>query len=159
MLDARRGVVPGPRFTADAFQAVPSARGEREEYRGGAVAPPQAGGRTERDGRHRSLPVPVPAADQDGGQAGAVPGAGLSLDGVPGVGEGFRLEGGFDPGPHGVQIDPDGRQRIAVKPAEQAGSGTEPDVTDDLLLDALRCHAVGAKDGAHGVVGGGNGQQ
>ena len=64
------------------------------------------------------------------------------MDGLAGSCEGFRPEGRLDPGAHGVEINPDGGQRVVVEVAEQAGRGPQSDKTDDLLLDAFRRHAV-----------------
>ena len=67
--------------------------------------------------------------------------------------EGIRFEGRFDPGTHGAQIDPDGRERVPVKAAEQAGPGPVTGMTDDLLLNALRCDAALGQEGARWLAG------
>jgi hypothetical protein len=79
--------------------------------------------------------------------------AGTSLDGPAGVREGIRFEGRFDPGAHGAQIDPDGRERVPVKTAEQAGPGPVTGKTGNLLLNALRCDAALAQEGSRSLAG------
>ena len=103
-------------------------------------------------------PAPVPAADQPGRHPGAAqavqsqPGrASLPRPGLAGPGQGLRLERLLGPGPHGVQVDADGREGVAVEATEQAGP--------DLLLDAFWRDAMIAKDGTHWVAGGRDGQQ
>jgi len=58
--------------------------------------------------------------------------------GPGGVAERLRAESRLDPGPHRVEVDPDGRQRVLVQAGEQAGPGAQPDPPDDLLLDQFR---------------------
>jgi hypothetical protein len=69
------------------------------------------------------------------------------------VREGIGFEGRFDPGAHGAQIDPDGRERVPVKAAEQASPGAVTGKTGDLLLNALRRNATLGQEGARWLAG------
>jgi hypothetical protein len=153
-----RGVL-GPGFMADVLPELAGAGGERDEHRGSVTVPPQSGGCTQGDRFPGGRAAPVPAGHEPGQHVAAGAGevqpgrAGTSLDGPAGVREGIRCEGRFDPGAHGAQIDPDGRERVPVKAAEQAGPGPVTGMTDDLLLNALRCDAAFAQEGARWLAG------
>ena len=76
-----------------------------------------------------------------------------------GAGQRLRPERCLDPGPHRVQVDPDGGQRVPVEPGEQAGPRAQPDPADDLLLDQFRRDPLGAHDRAGRRVGRDGGEQ
>jgi hypothetical protein len=63
-----------------------------------------------------------------------------------GLREGFRPERRFDPGAHGVQIDPDSGQRVPVQAVEQDRSRSG--ATGDLLRDVFDRGTAGVQDGA-----------
>jgi hypothetical protein len=84
---------------------------------------------------------------------------GTALDGPVRVREGIGFQRRLDHGAHGVEVDPDGRERVPVKAAEQAGPGPVTGMTDDLLLNALRRYAVLAQDGARRQTGRDQGKQ
>jgi hypothetical protein len=127
--------------------------------------PPQSGGCTQGDRFPGRGATPVPPGHEPGGHVAAgarqvQPGrAGASLDGPAGVREGIGFEGRFDPGAHGAQIDPDGRERVPVKAAEQAGPDPVTGKTSNLLLNALRCDAALAQEGARWLAGRDQGEQ
>src|SRR6202034_1545339 len=152
-----RGVL-GPGFMADVLPELAGAGGERDRHRGSVLVPPESGGCTQGDRFPGRRAAPVPAGNEPGGHVAAggqvQPGrAGISLDAPPGVREACGCEGRLDPGAHGAQIDPDGRERVRVKAAEQAGPGAVTGKTDDLLLNALRCDAALAQEGARWLAG------
>ena len=126
MLGAGARGVLGPGFMADVLPELAGAGGERDEHGCSVLVPPQSGGCAKGDRFPGRGAAPVPAGHEPGGHVAAGAGqvqpgrAGTSLDGLAGVREGIRFEGRFDPGAHGAQIDPDGRERVPVKAAEQA---------------------------------------
>src|SRR5205823_11827918 len=82
-----------------------------------------------------------------------------SAQGVGGLGEGFASEGCLDPRAHRVEINPNGRQRIPVEVAEQAGPAAKANPANDFLLDMFRRDSLLAQGGAGGLASRGHGEQ
>ena len=81
----------------------------------------------------------------------------LGVDRLRGPVQRVIAERRLDPGPHRVQVDPDGGQRFLVQAGEQAGTSPDPDLPDDLLLDPLRRDPLFTQDRTGGFVGRGDG--
>ena len=64
------------------------------------------------------------------------------MDSPVGPGQRVRAERRVDPGPHGVEIDPDRGQRGPVQVGEQGRPGPDPGPADDFLLDPVGREAL-----------------
>ena len=85
--------------------------------------------------------------------------AGRLVDGPVGPGQCVRPERRVDPGPHGVEINPDRGQRGPVEVGEQARPGPHPGPADDFLLNPVRREAPLTQDRAGRLIGADQGQQ